>query len=405
MPSSRFPILFLIGLWFAVLASGEEPHLTSIWAPPSGDVASGAEMEVRRCILNHSPFEARIELPDTLRAVLHSGGQAVTVLLQKATMVTSVVPASGFVYQPYRLALPADMTGLMLLEIEGDGGGRIGFHVVTARVPIGDSTGAVAGSQAPASAGFEPSEPAVAAFQRAFTDRFSTHNPVYFVFGPDKPAAKFQFSFKYRLLDNKDNLTSILPALKALHFGYTQRSVWDITSESSPFYDSSYMPELMFEWLTPREKPKLFQWLGLQAGVQHESNGRDGFSSRSMNIAYLRPMVSLGRAGDWSLLFMPKLLVDLDSLSDNRDLRRYRGYAEYALVVTKNDNLSLTTVARAGSRWDKFSVQVDLNYPLRVKYGNFATFVVLQYWNGYGESLISYNRKSESLRAGFGLVR
>jgi len=36
---------------------------------------------------------------------------------------------------------------------------------------------------------------------------------------------------------------------------------------------------------------------------------------------------------------------------------------------------------------------------------DFATYVLIQYWNGYGESLRSYNQWRETVRAGFSLVR
>ena len=45
-----------------------------------------------------------------------------------------------------------------------------------------------------------PSQPAASAVERTFAGRFSAHEPVYFIYGPDAPGAKFQFSFKYRLL-------------------------------------------------------------------------------------------------------------------------------------------------------------------------------------------------------------
>jgi phospholipase A1 len=36
---------------------------------------------------------------------------------------------------------------------------------------------------------------------------------------------------------------------------------------------------------------------------------------------------------------------------------------------------------------------------------DFATYVLIQYWNGYGESLRSYNQRHRQCGAGFSLVR
>jgi phospholipase A1/A2 len=397
--------LILLGIALTLSSRGETaaPTVQVAWVAPAVDVTAGRRIEVTRCVLNASAFETRITLLDRLAATLQVDGRSWPIELVLVSSPTSVVLPGSYQLQSYSFEIPTDATGVAVLLMQ-EGGQRLGLHIAAASAVTTGETSPVA-SDAPVTAPIAPADAALGAYQRAFTDRFSTHNPIYFIFGPDKPAAKFQFSFKYRLLDTNNNLASAIPALHALHFGYTQRSIWDITSQSSPFYDTSYMPELMAEWLTPREKPTLFQWLGVQAGIQHESNGRDGPFSRSMNIGYLRPMVSLGHAGDWAILFAPKVFVDLDTLSDNRDLRRYRGNVEYTLMLTKNDNLSVRATARAGNRWDKFSVQVDVNYPLRVRYGNFATFLVLQYWDGYGESLLGYDRKSQTIRAGFGLVR
>jgi len=62
--------------------------------------------------------------------------------------------------------------------------------------------------------------------ERTVAGRFSTHEPIYFIYGPDAPGAKFQFSFKYRLLSDSGILGSGVPTLRGLHLAYTQRSLW-----------------------------------------------------------------------------------------------------------------------------------------------------------------------------------
>ena len=46
-----------------------------------------------------------------------------------------------------------------------------------------------------------------------------------------------------------------------------------------------------------------------------------------------------------------------------------------------------------------------MTYPVKIPAVNFDTFLHVQYWDGYGESLRDYNRKSSTWRAGISLVR
>ena len=245
-------------------------------------------------------------------------------------------------------------------------------------------------------------------FQRAFAGHFSPNQPIYFLFGPEKPAAKFQFSFKYLILGDQAASIPLRSSLHGLYFGYTQRSLWDVTASSSPFYDTSYMPELTYESLTSVagwEAHGGYHWLGYQTAVQHESNGRPDPDSRSTNIVYLRPMLGFGRPAGWWLVFAPKLYFNIGGLSDNPDLPIYRGYGEYSMIVSKGNRLSLALTGRIGSHWDKGSIQADLTYPLQAPVGGFATYLLVQYFNGYGESILDYNQKSSTVRGGVSLVR
>ncbi len=59
----------------------------------------------------------------------------------------------------------------------------------------------------------------------------------------------------------------------------------------------------------------------------------------------------------------------------------------------------------AGKGFDHRSVQLDLTYPVRIGFLDISVFVMAQDFNGYGESLLSYDRKTESRRFGFAFVR
>jgi outer membrane phospholipase A len=371
---------------------------------PTDAVTPGTAVSLNLVLLNPAGTEARVEMPDVLPGRLQSGVGEWPVELRAQTGATSVIAPGAFAYRTYTLNVPGDVWGRMVLEITRP---VLARAVLEVGVPPGAAPAPAAGPVA-APLGGTGSQATTAGIQRAFTGHFSTHLPIYFIFGPDKPAAKFQFSFKYRLLGDDSALGTQYSSLNGLYFGYTQRSIWDVTSYSSPFYDTSYMPELIFQSLAPMRgtgRAGGLQWLGYQVAAQHESNGRGGPETRNANLIYVRPMLAFGRRDGWWLVFTPKLFTYIGGLGNNPDLARYRGYGEYTLLLTKNDNLSLALTGRIGDHWDKGSLQVDFTYPLKAQFGDFATFALVQYFDGYSESLLSYNQKSATVRAGFSLVR
>jgi len=262
-----------------------------------------------------------------------------------------------------------------------------------------------------ASATAAPPRPPVTAesvIKRSFAGRFSQHEPMYFIYGSKAPGAKFQFSFAYRLLGGSGLKSGEAPALRGLHVGYTQRSLWDITADSSPFYDTSYMPEILYESQTALQSPSEggFQFLGYQAGFRHESNGQNGANSRSLNIAYVRPIFSFGHLDGWRLLVLPRLFAYVGDVRDNPDIRDYRGNAEIVASLSRNDSMGLSLTGRLGRGGHKGSLMTNLTIPIQSEFlYNFATYFLIQYWTGYGESLRDHNKKISTVRAGFSLVR
>jgi outer membrane phospholipase A len=290
---------------------------------------------------------------------------------------------------------------------------KIRLSFIAALMVVGRalSAGSEVPSQADPAANAQPAtgipgiQPASSKLERTFAGRLGTHEPIYFIYGPDAPAAKFQFSFKYRILRFGEPTALNLPS--TLQFAFTQRSLWDMTGSSSPFYDTSYMPELFYESLAPAPKAGSsgLTWLGYQAGYKHESNGRAGADSRSLNTLLVRPVFSLGDLDGWRLIVVPEFYAYIGGLSDNSDLTDYRGYGKLRAVFGRNNGPSLMYTGIAGRRGNHITNQLDLTVPIRTHWLNFETYLLVQYFNGYGESLLSYREKTETVRAGFSLVR
>lgn len=412
-------------LWIVAFAFGGVVGLRAqdvlLQVSPHGDATAGREAHATVFALNRGASAASAPLPERLSAQLSAGENHWTVELLRVGAGAGSTAPGAFAEAEYAFAVPADARGALVLVLTQANTNRVVLDVLPgspdapqlAATAVPTQPAAGQSSTADAAKATKPTTsgvptPAISRIERTFADHFSAHQPVYFIFGPDRPAAKFQFSFKYRLVsDTRVVEDGAAPPLHGVYFAYTQRSLWNITDNSSPFYDSSYMPELFYERLEPAAEKgdSLVHWLGYQAGLMHESNGRDGLSSRSLNIAYVRPMLLLGEFDGWNLIFAPRVFAYVGGLSDNPTMTDYRGHVEWNAFFGKNGNVALAVTGRTGNGLHKGSLQLDLTYPLRSRLGNMATFFLIQYFNGYGEGLLNFDERSETWRAGFSLVR
>jgi outer membrane phospholipase A len=416
---------------------------------PDGPLPAGREAALSLVALNTTDRALPYDGPPVLHGELAGArGETwpVTLRLAENPAADGEVPARGYESFTYVFPVPAAARGRLVLTVRqpalmhavlevrevaaaaGEAGAAEVAATATAAGPeaagqpsapaappaaAGAGAGA-AGADEPEAAPFEPAaplgnlapRPVAAKLKHSFLNSFSTYDPVYFIHGPNAPAAKFQFSFQYQMLDSNGWLAREWPLLKGLRFAYTQRSLWDLGAESSPFHDTSYMPELFFTASAPAKKTRgPFTWLGWHAGVGHESNGRDGDGSRSLNTVSARAAFALGGLEGWNLLVAPKIWAYIGDMSDNADLDDYRGFGELRAVFGKNDSLRLSVLVRAGQGFRKGAVQVDATYPLDAFFNNFAAYLHVQYWNGHGESLLRYNTRTGTIRAGLAIVR
>lgn len=383
--------------------AAESGLMYSLIAPAHAE--AGSVVSIQAAVLNPSGHDADIVWPRALLGTLAVEGIQWPVALEMAEdlPVSRNVGRNGFDLRTYRLRFPTiPAQGMAVLEIAMADFGPARTVITLS----GDATRppeAVVATQRPATS-LANAQPAATGLRRMFADHVAPHEPVYFIYGPRAPAIKFQLSFKYKLLDFQ-NLGPQTMA-RTVQLAFTQRSLWDFHAESSPFYDTSYMPELLYEALTPQRD--LFgraKWLGLQAALKHESNGRSGPLSRSLNIVYVRPVFALGELDDWHLLLIPELWTYLDTLEDNPRLKDYRGYGRLSVVFGRNDRPSLLAQVWGGRHFDHGSLQLDLTLPVRTTLLDFETYLLIQYFNGYGESLLGYDQHSENLRVGLSLVR
>lgn len=234
----------------------------------------------------------------------------------------------------------------------------------------------------------------------------SAHEPVYFLFsdnwqGEGDYGAKFQISLKYRLFNPEQEKG--LKWWERVYFAYSQTSLWDLEADSKPFRDSAYRPEMFWDRPDFSAFPSIQTLASMRAGIGHESNGKEGTDSRSINIAYVRPTFTFTTSKHgyvWS--FSPKLYTYMDK-SDNPDIADYRGYGDFLLKLKTDDTWEYALMLRKGMKDNYGSTQLDVSYPFRGFLRNLNGYLNVQYFNGYGETILDYNVKRPS-RIGIGLV-
>ena len=227
---------------------------------------------------------------------------------------------------------------------------------------------------------------------------FSLYKDTYFVGGtvlggtPDayNSDVKFQVSFQQRLTK------SVLPFHSYLYLFYTQKAIWHVFRNSLPFHDLNFNPGIGLSRHIIM-KNKLVGKATLM--FEHESNGKDGTKSRSWNKisiaaeAYIAPQ----------LMAHAKYWIPIVDGKYNRDILRYSGIYQAGFQAISNDNkwvLDMTLVKRKG--WDlNFNTIVQLGF--RINH-NSNQFIMLQYYNGYGECMMDYKQYHSRLRIGL-LIR
>lgn len=331
--------------------------------------------------------------PETLKLRLYGAAGQAEILELHAEAANS--PASS--RRTYKGTLSGNVRGLIRAELADLHSNRLALVAQSskmeanpaARDPIDSMISAPSGTLDP----LPDEEPAL-----------SANEPMYFVLGKrDGTNARFQLSFKYRLFDPESAPARLLPFLGQMHLGYTQTSLWDLSGDSKPFRDTSYRPSLFWQGKLEAPAP-LFPSL-LRGGYEHESNGKEGSASRSIDMLFLQPAWRTDFANGSSLIFAPRFHNYLDK-ADNPDIARYRGYADWIIRVGHERGWMLSSRLRQGTG-GYASGQFDLSMPLREPlFSRTGGFLHFQLFTGYGESLLDYNIKQPpQFRVGFSIVR
>ena len=217
---------------------------------------------------------------------------------------------------------------------------------------------------------------------------FSLYGPNYLIIGPENSpetgnvTSKFQLSIKY---DTGAHW----------YLAYTQRVYWDITADSQPILDMSVQPEMFYLWRPTLDAAGRLGLRDARAGFMHESNGKDGTSSRSWNRAFLEPHFR------WRGLFLePRVWTILERDKENRDIADYYGYADLKFGYETASRQRFTITGRHGPKHGSLQLDASLSLQSLWPNGDMRPWLYAQAWAGYGETLLYYNLRTYAIRIG-----
>jgi phospholipase A1 len=203
----------------------------------------------------------------------------------------------------------------------------------------------------------------------------------------DRVEMKFQLSFKMPVV------TSLFNTRTDLYAAYTNLSYWQAYNRdiSSPFRETMHEPEL---FLALPSDWSLFGWRNVlqQYGVVHQSNGQGGFLSRSWNRVYANFILE---KDNFLVSIKPWYRIPEDN-DDNPDIDDFLGRYELRGIYKRDTQTFSLMLRNLFGDESRNTVQLDWSFPIHGRWRGY-----LQYFNGYGESLIDYN--AESHRIGLGV--
>lgn len=223
--------------------------------------------------------------------------------------------------------------------------------------------------------------PNEAPFKKAFPNRDINFQPW---------ETKFQISLKVPLVRGLFNGRADLFA------AYTNRSFWQQFNKagSSPFRESNHEPEA---WLSFRNDTRIFGFHNsvIRTGIVHQSNGQAGTLSRSWNRVYAD---FIFERGNWFFSAKPWWRIPEKFEDDNNpDIDDYLGNFELGGLYKKgNQTFDFMVRDNLSTSNNYGALQLNWSFPLSKNVRGYV-----QWFNGYGESLIDYDAHTNSL--GFGV--
>lgn len=197
---------------------------------------------------------------------------------------------------------------------------------------------------------------------------------------------KFQLSISQKLTRSR------FPFDTYLFIQFTQKTIWNVFQESLPMLDLNFNPGIGIGHLIIRKN----EYVGRSyLMIEHESNGKDEEKSRSWNKVTFGATYHLTR----NFEVQGKIWIPIVDGKNNKDILKYNGLAQSAICYqTDNQRLKACLITTYRKKWWGMNTQWEFSYKFNDKENQ---YIFLQYYNGYGEYLLDYNKFQSMLRIGF----
>ncbi|WP_321389860.1 phospholipase A [Emcibacter sp.] len=413
----RFGRLFYLCFLFLVLGSVSAfADIEKILITPDQPVLRGQETSVTLLLMNNSSDRQEVTIERKVKVYLEYGLNRVEGVLELSGgqdgEVISLEPGN-FRKMNYILMVPLDIRPGPLKIIPVDGSANNPFLMVGTEINDRKET-----QQADVDDDPDKEEEYVVLGPEdiqelkeekgLFFDNLAPYEPAYILFGGGDTNSKFQISFKYRIFGSDRNELPVNRSwIEGLHFSYTQLNFWDLAAASKPFADTNFKPEFFYLWEDVGNG--LFSdnsRVNLQFGFMHESNGRDGENSRSINAFYIHPALTYEYENGYTLGLSARFQAYVGDLSDNPDIIDYRGHSSLVAKFGKLEDFQISAALRGNFETGKGLLMLDFTYPLNKLFINHPDlYFQTQLITGYGEKMLEYDRKETRLRFGIGITR
>jgi phospholipase A1 len=215
-----------------------------------------------------------------------------------------------------------------------------------------------------------------------------------------KTEAELQLSLRAKVLED------VLLPQADLWLAYTQQSIWQLWNgqDSAPFRSSDYQPEAMFVVPIPEKTGDLgggWRWRVLLAGVAHESNGYGLPLSRSWNYVYVGSTLT---HDDIALRARFNQRLFEAGVDDNPNITDYIGNTELSAAWLPGETTMQLTARTSFKTLQRGSLKFEWTRPVWAARPDGLRWYV-QLFSGYGETMLDYNHRQNSIGLGFTLFQ